>query len=95
MPAATSIFRNPAAPGFWVVWVFEGVALLPDFWEKFIGWLLAGVFAYFSLLLVCSQELAHISQILVKYSQSSGSAWYCTIALWISSAETFACSDFE
>jgi len=47
--AAKSIVRNRAAPGFWVVWVFEGVALLPDFWEKFIGWLLAGVFAYFSL----------------------------------------------
>ena len=49
MPAAKSIFRNPAAPGFWVVLVFGSVALLPDFWEKFIGWLLAGVFAYSSL----------------------------------------------
>jgi hypothetical protein len=49
MPAATSIFRNPVALRFIVVWVFGDVALLPDFWEKFIGWLLAGVFAYFSL----------------------------------------------
>jgi hypothetical protein len=50
------------APRFCVELIFGGVALLPpDFWEKFIGWFVCCLrLSIFSLLYVCSQELAQI-----------------------------------